>query len=339
MSGGEAFFQVDGDMIVAPANPASNGIFFNGNSTSSIRIETTGKLDVHNATIKAYGITISGNYDQKTGSGTSSVSFHDITTSATGGAINRIDSGTLEISNQTVASFTDNKASQGAAIYGRYSSLTFTNNKLLAFENNVATNKTGNGGAIYGQTTTLIVTNNDVARFSGNSATGGTGGALRMNGSPEGTTLSNNGVLEFSDNTAKQGGAAYFTTVLFDHNTILDFSRNSSSSYGGALYINTKGTISNSGLVRFNDNKAQNSLGYNQAGGAIYNNKSLTISSNDVVEFRNNISNYALYNKGTATFDANGDLCFIGNEGGAIFSGGTTNYINIFKCYIFKCSV
>lgn len=329
MSGGDAFFQVDGDMIVAPANPASNGIFFNGNSTSSIRIETTGKLDVHNATIKAYGITISGNYDQKTGSGTSSVSFHDITTSATGGAINRIDYGTLEISNQTVASFTDNKASQGAAIYGRYSSLTFTNNKLLAFENNVATNKTGNGGAIYGQTTTLIVTNNDVARFSGNSATGGTGGALRMNGSPEGTTLSNNGVLEFSDNTAKQGGAAYFTTVLFDHNTILDFSRNSSSSYGGALYINTKGTISNSGLVRFNDNKAQNSLGYNQAGGAIYNNKSLTISSNDVVEFRNNISNYALYNKGTATFDANGDLCFIGNEGGAIFSGSTGNYINI----------
>lgn len=201
MSGGDAFFQVDGDMIVAPANPSTNGLFFSGDSTSTIRIETTGKLDVHNATIKAYGITISGNYDQKTGSGTSSVSFHDITTTSNGGAINRIDYGTLEISNQTVASFTDNKASQGAAIYGRYSSLTFTNNKLLTFENNVATNKTGNGGAIYGQTTTLIVTNNDVARFSGNSATGGTGGALRMNSSPEGTTLSNNGVLEFTDNT------------------------------------------------------------------------------------------------------------------------------------------
>lgn len=329
-SGGSAIFQVEGDMKVTSAD-TNRTTFFNGNTTdSALRIENTGAFEMQNGYIKAHTVAFSGN-------GSSSVNIHGSTSTSPGGAITQgtadTNSGSLVVENQASASFTDNKAQNGGVIYRKYGQLTFDHNKLLNFQNNTATNY---GGALYGSYTTLVVTNNEVAVFSGNSATN-QAGAIYMQNSPEGTTLSNNGVLKITDNTSKKYGAAFFGTVLFDNNTVLDISRNSATNdVGGALYISKKADISNSQVVRFNDNSAYISAYGAKDAAAIYNKGVVTICDNDSVEFRNNTSGCTIYNESntpsTTTFERNDNLVFSGNEGedgGVIYSGGISNIFNV----------
>lgn len=325
-SGGSALFQVEGDMKVTAAG-STRTTFFNGNTTdSSLRIENTGAFEMQNGYIKAHTISFSGN-------GSSSVNIHGSTSTSTGGAITQAttssNSGSLVVENQASAVFSDNKASNGGVIYRKYGQLTFDNNKLLDFQNNTATS---NGGAIYCMTSaTLEVTNNEVAVFSGNSATAN-GGAIYAATSAAGTTLSNNGVLKITDNSAKQYGAAQFGTVLFDNNTVLDVSRNSSTSYGGAFYVGTQMTISNSQLVRFNDNKAQSQYA-TQAGGAIQTSSSgkIYIQNNGTVEFRNNLSNCTINNQKSTSITGNSHLIIADNSGsdGAFAKSDSGDTVNI----------
>lgn len=325
-SGGSAIFQVEGDIVVSSAG-ANRTTFFNGNTiNSSLSIENTGMFEMENGYIKAHTVSFSGN-------GSSSVYIHGSTSTSTGGAITQAatssNSGSLVVENQASAVFSDNKASNGGVIYRKYGQLTFDNNKLLDFQNNTATS---NGGAIYCATSaTLEVTNNEVAVFSGNSATAN-GGAIYAATSAAGTTLSNNGVLKITDNSAKQYGAAQFGTVLFDNNTVLDVSRNSSTSAGGAFYVGTQMTISNSQLVRFNDNKAQNAFS-TQAGGAIEtgSNGTISILDNCTVEFRNNISNCTINNKKSTSITGNTHVIIADNSGsnGAFAISGSGDTVNI----------
>ncbi len=325
-SGGSAIFQVNGDMVVT-ATGSTRTTFFNGNTTnSSLSIENTGMFEMENGYIKAHTVSFSGN-------GSSSVYIHGSTSTSTGGAITQAttssNSGSLVVENQASAVFSDNKASNGGVIYRKYGQLTFDNNKLLDFQNNTATS---NGGAIYCATSaTLEVTNNEVAVFSGNSATAN-GGAIYAQNSAAGTTLSNNGVLKITDNSAKQYGAAQFGTVLFDNNTVLDVSRNSSTSAGGAFYVGTQMTISNSQLVRFNDNKAQSQYA-TQAGGAIQTGSSgkIYIQNNGTVEFRNNLSSCTINNQKSTSITGNSHLIIAGNSGsnGAFAISGSGDTVNI----------
>lgn len=329
-SDGSAIFQVEGDMKVTAAGSTRTTFFNDKNTVSSLRIENTGAFEMQNGYIKAHTISFSGN-------GSSSVNIHGSTSTSTGGAITQdttsSNSGSLVVENQASASFTDNKAQNGGVIYRKYGQLTFDNNKLLNFQNNTATNF---GGALYGSYTTLVVTNNEVAVFSGNTATS-QAGAIYMQNSPEGTTLSDNGVLKITDNTSKKYGAAFFATVSFDNNTVLDISRNSATNdVGGALYISKKATISNSQVVRFNDNSAYISAYGAKDAAAIYNKGVVTICDNDSVEFRNNTSGCTIYNESntpsTTTFERNDNLVFSGNEGedgGVIYSGSTSNIFNV----------
>lgn len=325
-SGGSAIFQVEGDMKVT-AEDTNRTTFFNGNTTdSALRIENTGMFEMENGYIKAHTVSFSGN-------GSSSVYIHGSTSTSTGGAITQAttssNSGSLVVENQASAVFSDNKASNGGVIYRKYGQLTFDNNKLLDFQNNTATS---NGGAIYCATSaTLEVTNNEVAVFSGNSATAN-GGAIYAQNSAAGTTLSNNGVLKITDNSAKQYGAAQFGTVLFDNNTVLDVSRNSSTSAGGAFYVGTQMTISNSQLVRFNENKAQSAYS-TQAGGAIQTGSSgkIYIQNNGTVEFRNNLSNCTINNQKSTSITGNSHLIIADNSGsnGAFALSGSGDTVNI----------
>lgn len=325
-SGGSAIFQVNGDMVVT-ATGSTRTTFFNGNtSNSSLSIENTGMFEMENGYIKAHTVSFSGN-------GSSSVYIHGSTSTSTGGAITQAttssNSGSLVVENQASAVFSDNKASNGGVIYRKYGQLTFDDNKLLNFQNNTATS---NGGAIYCATSaTLEVTNNEVAVFSGNSATAN-GGAIYAQNSAAGTTLSNNGVLKITDNSAKQYGAAQFGTVLFDNNTVLDVSRNSSTSAGGAFYVGTQMTISNSQLVRFNENKAQSAYS-TQAGGAIETGSSgkIYIQNNGTVEFRNNLSNCTINNKNSTSITGNSHLIIADNSGsnGAFALSGSGDTVNI----------
>lgn len=325
-SGGSAIFQVEGDMKVTSAD-TNRTTFFNGNTTdSALRIENTGAFEMQNGYIMAHTISFSGN-------GSSSVNIHGSTSTSTGGAITQgtasTNSRSLVVENQASASFTDNKAQNGGVIYRTYGQLTFDNNKLLNFQNNTATS---NGGAIYCATSaTLEVTNNEVAVFSGNSASAN-GGAIYAQNSAAGTTLSHNGVLKITDNSAKYYGAAQFGTVLFDNNAVLDVSRNSSTSYGGAFYVGTQMTISNSQLVRFNENKAQSQYA-TQAGGAIQTGSSgkIYIQNNGTVEFRNNLSNCTINNQKSTSITGNSHLIIADNSGsnGAFAKSGSGDTVNI----------
>ncbi len=326
-SGGSAIFQVEGDMVVSSAD-ANRTTFFNGDVTSSsLRIESTGKFEMQNSYIKAHTVAFSGN-------GSSSVYIHGSTSTSTGGAITQgtasTDSGSLVVENQASARFTDNTASNGGVIYRKYGQLTFDNNKLLDFQNNTAAN---NGGALYCATNaTLVVTNNEVAVFSGNTATSANGGAIYAQNSAAGTTLSENGVIKITDNSAKQYGAAQFGTVLFDKNDVLDVSRNSSTSYGGAFYVGTQLTISNSQLVRFNGNEAQSAYA-RQAGGAIQTSSSgkIYIQDNGTVEFRNNLSSCTINNQKSTSITGNSHVIMADNTGnnGAVFLSGSGDTVNI----------
>ncbi len=326
-NGSSAIFQVEGDMKVTSAN-TDRTTFFNGNTTnSSLSIENTGMFEMENGYIKAHTVSFSGN-------GSSSVYIHGSTSTSTGGAITQAttssNSGSLVVENQASAVFSDNKASNGGVIYRKYGQLTFDNNKLLNFQNNTATS---NGGAIYCMTSaTLEVTNNEVAVFSGNRATAN-GGAIYAATSAAGTTLSHNGVLKITDNSAKQYGAAQFGTVLFDNNTVLDVSRNSSTSTGGTFYVGTQMTISNSQLVRFNENKAQNAYDALQLGGAIHTGSSgkIFIQNNDTVEFRNNLSSCTINNQKSTSITGNSHLIIADNSGsnGAFALSGNGATVNI----------
>jgi len=255
--------------------------------------------------------------------------FNSNVATVSGGAI--YANGPITVSG---SSFTDNQATtSGGAIYNT-GTATITD---TSFSGNSATN--GSGGAIYNETGySLSLTDTD---FSNNTASD-SGGAIYNNG----TTTINNGTL--SNNSAVFGGGIYNSAGSTLNSTNTNFSNNTATGNGGAIYnagtaylkadgatslfsgnntdIYNTGTIylnaGNSGVITFNDAIASDSntrnIYINSAAG------SATLT-NGTINFNNAVTNSSLnIANGIVNFGENISL----TNDKLTFSGGTSNFIN-----------
>ena len=181
---------------------------------------------------------------------------NDARTRVRGGAIK---GGTVSITNNTgrTISFTGNKA------YDEYKAWDET------AQTQIDKPRFSYGGAIYADTAMNISGNGDI-NFTGNEA--GRGGAISA-GHGSTITLTGNGLLSFSGNVAEYGGAAYNGAYIYKNktntggsanltisgNSGVSFIGNSARQNGGAIYNQSKSTLSicnNLGNVLFSGNKA-----------------------------------------------------------------------------------
>ncbi|MCL1972337.1 MAG: autotransporter domain-containing protein [Endomicrobia bacterium] len=225
----------------------------------------------------------------------------------------------------TTSLFENNKAGKdGGAVYfkgGAGSLIAFRNSSV--FNSNTAG---GSGGAVYYERTAgtnAIVFS--TAQFTNNKS-GGYGGAVYSN-----TSVTFNDKADFSSNTATLGGGAIYSAsgnLTFSNNSATTFNNNSTSNdldaHGGAIYKGSTSPMSFAGIY-FTSNTAGGS------GGAVYSaGGNITFSSNAYIT-----SNTAKSGRGGAIYSGSGAMAFsgaaeiIGNvsgtEGGAIYKGGVSS--------------
>ena len=171
----------------------------------------------------------------------------------------------------TNCNFINNHAPKGGAIYffrgGEVSNCNFTNNTATS----------GSGGAIYVENREFIVTN---CNFTNNIAEGGSGGAIYYNNESRGNLIGSS----FKDNKAT-----------------------GQESYGGAVYFNNGGNVTN---CRFIDNMAPQRIG-----GAVYFNQGKS-SVADSVFINNSAGNFAAVHLSFA----------VGNISGCLFINNTAEF-------------
>ena len=238
---------------------------------------------------------------------TESSSFNSNTAAkGNGGAIYN----THEVTFKKRATFYDNSAKAGGAVYGGDASILEIGGDAEFF-NNKATD--GNGGALYGNR--VGVSGN--ATFKGNTALNGDGGAIYTD---KDVTFDQN--AEFDSNKAKNGGAIYNLGDI----TIAGagtFSGNEATDGDGGAIFNKGTTFEITGGATFESNKAVD-------GGAIYNVKNMVFS--DAATFTNNTASASggaifnnIANDGMSFYGA---VTFTGNEsaqnGGAIYNADDT---------------
>ena len=237
----------------------------------------------------------------------SSAFYGNTATKGNGGAIYN----TNEVTFKKRATFSENEAKSGGAVYGGDTSILEIGGDAEFF-NNKATD--GNGGALYGNR--VGVSGN--ATFKGNTALNGDGGAIYTD---KDATFDQS--AEFISNKAKNGGAIYNLGEISIAGAGTFTGNEATDGNGGAIY-NKGTTFEITGGATFENNKAVD-------GGAIYNLVQNMVFS-DVATFTNNTasaSGGAIFNSpanGTITFF--GAVTFTGNEsaqnGGAIYNAEDT---------------
>ena len=210
----------------------------------------------------------------------------------------------------TDSEFTKNNANYGGTIYNSYAALTVADSE---FTRNSAERS---GGAIYDSSSSVFTLTG--CMFSENHAADGSGGAVTTQSQGETVTVTD---CEFTGNTSSsEGGAIYRDSSLMVSGST--FTGNTSSSNGGAIYLDT-GALTVSGS-EFTGNTSSSS------GGAIYgDNASLTVSGstftgNDSVSCGGAISSYSTLTVSDSTFTENTSFDGGAIYGGAIYVSGST---------------
>ena len=237
----------------------------------------------------------------------SSALYGNTATKGNGGAIYN----THEVTFKKRATFSENEAKSGGAVYGGDASILEIGGDAEFF-NNKATD--GNGGALYGNR--VGVSGN--ATFKGNTALNGDGGAIYTD---RNATFDQN--AEFTSNKAKNGGAIYNEREILIYGYATFTNNEATDGNGGAIF--NKGTIFEiTGGATFESNKAVD-------GGAIYNLAKNMVFS-DAATFTNNTASASggaifnnIANDGMSFYGA---VTFTGNEsaqnGGAIYNADDT---------------
>lgn len=238
-----------GALYVASSVTAGAGVNFNTSDLASPnKADYGGAVYIQSGQLKAEGTQIN---------------FTQNEAQYSGGAV-YIRGGALNITGDSV-NIDGNTASQdGGAIYvSSGASLTFSGNNSVITANTVSD---GNGGAIFasGDKATVTVSGTG-AEFSSNSAGNGHGGAILAGGRAQ---VSIGGGAKFTDNTSYRGGAIYLarstgtaTSLRLTGSTAIDFSGNTASQDGGAIYADTKCVITVQPEVNFSQNIAMNGSG------------------------------------------------------------------------------
>lgn len=256
--------------------------------------------------------------------------------------------------NKAAINFNENTACdwKGAAIYSA-SGVNFEGNEDVYFFKNASTSTNGLGGAIYNESGLVSFSNNEDVNFAYNQATF-TGGAIYANGKDdEGVSVSmkGNACVTFDHNEALEedkrwgigGGAIYAVgSVSLSDNKRVDgtdgksgvfFTYNTAGTDGGAIYSDSKVSLTGNGAIKFDNNTATTG-----AGGAIRGVREITITDNaGNIEFKGNTAGTtggAIHNETTlddykqqwVRINRNtGDISFTGNKagtnGGAIDMG------------------
>ena len=258
-----------------------------GNLASSgggISMETSG------STLELKGCTLEGNIAKVSGSDPNGAygggggifilngnlnmsennSFQSNRTPVLGGGI-YIKQGKITVSGG-ISTFTNNQSQSGGAIYHAAGNITVNQGATLNLGGNSTEDgnkSTNHGGGIY---CAGIITANGTTNIMYNSA-GTHGGGIYCTGS-----FISNGNSTIQNNIAgSDGGGIYMQgdAIKLEGNTT-NITANSSSNFGGALYVN-QGIISIKGVSSINNNNAK-------SGGAVYLNKgSMTTSGTTTV--------------------------------------------------------
>lgn len=264
--------------------------------------------------------------------------FSGNTCNAPGGAIYhnstdnaKNDNSPLSIKNNTLVTFSDNKASTGGAIYAHDSNIKITGNTTLAFTRNHAISGPGGAiGASIAAEKSITISNNGSISFASNQSSAN-GGAL------DGASFfSGNQAVHFSDNKSGAWGGAINTPSLssMNDNGDISFRTNISGDSGGAIRCKDFNLLDNKNILFDNNMAATN-------GGAIATENAyggtLQIMGNELVEFANNTANQdggAIYSsRGSLNLSENKTLSFTKNHatqhGGAIFLKASGYYHDI----------
>lgn len=256
-------------------------------------ILSTGNLTVTGSTFTNNGVTLQEG-------GISNSNFFP-----SGGAINNLFNGYLNVFNST---FTNNTAFYGGAIYNR---------GLLTVMGSTFNKNTGSGGAIFnngGDSNTPAAILNST--FTANNGKNYSGGGAIFNFENSNLNVVN---CIFTNNNVSNGmgGAIYNQGTLnvdngqFSGNIVTD------GGYGGAIYNNQGSNLRVTGST-FTNNVAG-------IGGAIYNKNTLTSVTVLGNVFVNNTAGHggAIHNLGNLTVTNNSFLNNTANQGGAIYDEGT----------------
>ncbi|MBQ2378889.1 MAG: hypothetical protein II295_00680, partial [Akkermansia sp.] len=246
--------------------------------------------------------------------------------------------------NKGSISFNENTCNlYGAAIYAG-SGVNFEGNNGVYFYKNASASTNGYGGAIYNQSGVVSFSDNEDVDFSYNK-TRYTGGAIHAEGTGNNVSLIGNASVLFDHNEALEqaGGAIYAVgSVTLSDNKREDstsgksgvsFTYNTAGTEGGAIYSDSKVSLTGNGAIKFDTNTASTG-----AGGAIRGVREITITDNaGNIEFKGNTAGTtggAILNKTTQGYYKQqwvrinrntGDISFTGNKagtnGGAIDMG------------------
>ena len=227
--------------------------------------------------------------------------------------------------------FKDNRADFGGAIYHRNSNVTFTGCPDISFHANKATHQ---GGAIYSHSSYVIFEQNSSVHFNMNVAD--SGGAMHVITSSH-LAFHNNCEISFYNNKASSfGGAVYVygnSHVIFNENSNISLAGNRAG-ISGAVYINNNCSLEflNATKVLFNYNRGV-------FGGAIL------VTQKSIVIFRGNLNSNVTFINNTGRnggalcshhgsmilFEAEASVEFSGNHGyfgGATFSRNSSIIFN-----------
>ena len=310
-----------GNAAVAQKN-AHGGAIYNGSNTHTHSAAAGGGTWTTTGVLTVTNDTFTGNRVESSSSAASEM--------ALGGAV--YNSGTATFSGNNTfstntATNTGGTAGGGAIANFVGGNMTFNDQSTFAYNTATGASGSGNGGAI--GNILGVITNNGTMNFDHNSANG-YGGAI----SNLAATFTNAGTQAFTNNSsATAGGAIYNNTQTGMTGTFTNtdtgtqtFSQNSAAS-GGAIYNNAD--FVNNGTQEFTNNTAS------QFGGAIYNESSYTGLSGQfqgnqaTVDGNTAVGGGAIFNEGTMTatatqsFESNIAQSTLGSAyGGAISSTG-----------------
>lgn len=304
-SSGTDNFEINGNGYGITTHLEKSGIILNANNT--LTLADIGKLNADKTILNSVNGFVSQN----------------------GGFIK--NSGSLAIDNVI---FSNNKALAGGGAIFSDSSITNISNSI--FDTNIAT---GYGGAIYNAGT---IDNINDTIFANNSSSGG--GAIRNSGkitiydsnfsnnistanggaiynSSDLIINKNNTNVTFNENEAKSGGAIYNDGSNLSISNA-NFTKNTASQFGGALYNANSGIITQIINSEFTQNEATTS------GSAIYNLGKINNIENTVFD-SNETNAGVIFNSENSIITKIKDGEFSNNislaAGGAIYNAGTIN--------------
>ncbi|XP_065903979.1 probable outer membrane protein pmp6 [Dysidea avara] len=265
----------------------------------------------------------------------SSVQFENNYASTSGGGIFSQSRSLITFANNSVVTFSSNRAGQGTyysnrrggAIYATvYADISFTDNSQVTFNSNSAGYR---GGAIsMNSYSNIRFGENSFVRFNNNSI-GQRGGAIEIERYSH-MLFDGNSEVHFNNNSARDGGAilSYYSDIFITGNSVVIFCNNSGSSRGGAIYLDSGDSdffVNGTSSVTFDNNTARS------YGGAIYTTQYSDISfeENAAIKFTNNSASsggvfYASYGSRTViSCRKNSTVAFIDNRatsnGGVIY--------------------